>query len=248
MSEQTKDQKAYFEEFRGELDALMGHSADDALLFSRIFKQGPDPWAIMQVYPQICVELAQHLLLEEAEIVDAITKAHFMGPAVLISKEGGIPSVDPLDDLPVDEDITGWGKELKLEAAWLFLAEFSRCVEAGYPQDTSFIERQRHLVGAVMDAQRTLIVNGGLQPHMMYSYLNNLLADFEFEPAEAGVVSKCLRGTPDRGFYAGYKAGHPVVAVDDGGLRFWGTDTSVTLEEAGVDVDKAISPFFGIKF
>jgi len=243
MTEKTKDQVAYLDKYRNELDKLIEASADDAMLFSRMFKQGPDPWAIIQVLPTIVGDLADYLVIDdERRVRSAITKAHFMGPAVLLSEDGGIPRSG------ANMDIFEWPEAHQLEGIWLFLAECSRCVEAGYDSDTTFIERQTQLVAACLDAQRTVDTNDGLSAFMVIRYLKDLLADFEFEAVEGGVVSKCLKGSPDRGFYAGYKQGHHVVAVDDGGLRFWGTDTSITLKEAAIEVDKQISPYFGVVF
>ena len=52
----------------------------------------------------------------------------------------------------------------------------------------------------------------------------------------------------DWGFYVGYKQGHPCVAVDAGGLTFYGTTDSTTLAAEGVTVEKELSPHFGICF
>jgi hypothetical protein len=52
----------------------------------------------------------------------------------------------------------------------------------------------------------------------------------------------------DWGFYVGYKQGHPCVAVNTGGLTFYGTTDATTLAAEGVTVDKELSPHFGICF
>jgi hypothetical protein len=179
--------------------------------------------------------------IPQGEGILAIRAAHTTGPGALLDSDGrGLPlngDIHLTGDL--FEDVKA---EWKKEALWLILAMCSRCVETGYADEMSIVERMQQVALAVSTLTE-VFANDDLV-NIASHHLENMQKEV--------VWTKDINGIPlttnEYGHYLGYKLGYPVVAVQDGGLTFYGTPPTTTLAQEGVAVDKVLSPHFGIVF
>jgi len=203
---------------------------DFALLANRILNQGTDPELLRRTVPEAVYFVATQLGMTQEEADKAIETAHKMGPG----------------SLPVDS---------KQEWLWLILAKHS-VDEAEKPETPAAVLRSsaRKIVALenYADSKPT--------PEAVEADAREFrkLKLAETQPiGKAPQQMKTKEGTladiplydHDLGFYAAYRSGSPIAAVKDkDGLVFYGSDGSLTLEEAGIKLDKPLSPYFGIVF
>lgn len=203
---------------------------DFALMANRALKRGTDPELLRRTVPEAVYFVATQLGLSQEEADKAIETAHKIGPG----------------SLPIDS---------KQEWLWLILAKYS--VDEAEQQETP---------AATLRASAKKIVamenysDGKPSPEAVEAdareYRKLRLA--ETQPIgkapqqmknKEGVMADIPVYDKDLGFYAAYRSGSPIGAVKDkDGLLFYGSDGTLTLEEAGVKVDKPLSPYFGIVF
>lgn len=192
---------------------------DFALLANRALNQGTDPELLLRTVPESVYRIAQHLGLTPDEAARAIKTAHRTGP-------GSLPKDSPEEWL------------------WLSLAKHS-IDEAAKPTEPErmLAASARKIVAFEKYAEKMLFVESDAM-HFRGEIINRTqpLGD---APQGSGVPLY----DSDMGFYVAYRTGHSVAAVrSSDGLIFYGTDGSVTLEAAGIKVDKQLSPTFGIVF
>jgi len=252
----TKDQKHIEGRIIPLLSALSIQDTDqartDATVMARGFIFGPDPLFLSLVNPGAFEDLAGCLALSVEQAMGFIELAHTQGPGALLH-EGGIPcNPSVLRERMEEHDGSYNVREFPLkwrgEILWLLLAPISECTEGdGYGSDVSMLDRFRIAVRASV-AMNDMAISG--LPDLVYdaaAYASKLLREATFtEDPRFGVP--LTEG--DTGFYAGYKLGHPVVCVKTPGPGpvFYGSDGSVTLAEAGIELDVEVSPHFGIIF
>lgn len=196
---------------------------DFALLANRALNQGTDPELLLRVVPHAVERVAYELGLTLDEARKAIQTAHIRGPG----------------SLPVDS---------KEEWLWLILAKYS-VDEAMKPKEPErvLIESARMLAAFENYATDPDILDIGFEEEARAFREEILRRTQAIGTAPLG-TDVPLYGK-DLGFYAAYRSGKPVAAVrTPDGLTFYGTDGSVTLEAAGITVDKQLSPTFGIVF
>jgi hypothetical protein len=209
----------------------------DCTLLNRLLSQGPDPLFMMETCPGEFARLCNALGIQESKGREAIEKAHEQGPGCLLLGNG-IPGVrtSPVRDLP---------PEWKCEILWLVLASLSDCTDEGYKEEVTVRERLQRAATAMTSlalfASRTWSLTA------MLEQAHRALAKFRRE-TKFEVVNGVPTTDQDIGFYLGYKAGHPVIAVKAGTMTFYGTIPGTTLDQHGVKVDKEISPSYGITF
>ncbi|MBI4434916.1 hypothetical protein HY635_03850 [Candidatus Uhrbacteria bacterium] len=192
---------------------------DFALLANRCLNQGTDPELLLRTVPESVHAIAQRLGLTPEQAEQAIQAAHRTGP-------GSLPKDSPAEWL------------------WLALAEHS-LDEATKPKEPErvlaasarkIVEFERY-AGSEPDVER--------DARAFRETILERTKPIDDAPQGSGIPIY----DSDLGFYAAYRTGHPVAAVrTPDGLVFYGTDGSVTLEAAGITVDKLLSPTFGIVF
>lgn len=193
--------------------------SDFALLANRALNQGTDPELLLRTVPESVHAIATKLGLTPDQARKAIQTAHRTGP-------GSLP------------------KDSSEEWLWLSLAEHS-LDEATKPK-----EPERVLAASARKIVEFERYAGG-----------NPDVERDARAFREGILerTKSIGDAPqgsgiplydsDLGFYAAYRTGHPVAAVKTpDGLTFYGTDGSTTLKEAGITIDKELSPVFGIVF
>lgn len=192
---------------------------DFALLANRAMNRGTDPELLKRTVPESVYAVAKTFGLSPEQADSAITTAHQRGPGSL-------------------------AKDSPEEWLWLILAKYSMD-ESKHSEDPA----------KVLAASARMIV--GFEQYAMRSpdplpdakaYREDILA--KTQPIGSAPLGKEIPlYDSDLGFYAAYRTDHPVAAVKgDDGLVFYGTDGSVTLEQAGIKPDKLLSPLFGIVF
>ncbi len=234
-----KDQDRLQEKFLPFLmDRIVGDTAEalrDCTVVNRLFVQGPDPLFLMEACPiefeQICVNLG----LTPTEGRQAIEAAHWYGPAVLLEGSG----LDPWPDTETLQETHG------REMLWLLLASYSDCTEDGYQTEISLRERIRRAMtaglrlGDLARKDRRELVAAAVKAAQKFIDSTRFTID----------IRGLIHSDQDHAFYVAYKFGHKVCAVHTrGGLTFWGTAPSTTLEAEGITVQKVLSPQFGIVF
>jgi len=209
----------------------------DCTLLNRLLSQGPDPLFMMETCPGEFARLCTALGLPEPKGREAIETAHEQGPGCLLLGNG-IPStrISLLRELPL---------EWKCEVLWLVLASLSDCTEEGYKEEITLRERMQR--AATATARLTIFASRTWAPGPMLEQAYRALTSFR-SVTKFEVVNGIPTTDQDIGFYLGYKAGHPVVAVKAGTMTFIGTIPGTTLDQQGVKVDKEISPSYGIVF
>jgi hypothetical protein len=212
----------------------------DATVMNRMFVQGADPLFLMEAAPSIFSRLCADLDLAEDVARSAVEKAHCMGPGSLLNGGAGW------------DGQVGHGPESeRCEILWLILASCSSLDENPYADDVSMTARLVDSVDFILKLNE--VAFGAASVHGHFGDLVRLAADTLAEFVENTEFTPDPRfGLPqaneDWGFYVGYKQGHPCVAVESGGLTFYGTTNATTLAAEGVTVDKELSPHFGICF
>lgn len=205
----------------------------DCTILARMFRFGADPLFLMEAAPGAFTDLCRILELPEEKGKEAIEKAHWMGPATLLGGGAGW-------DGDYEADLT---EQEKCEVLWLFLADNSDCVEDGYGEDVTLLER----ICRAFHAAET-VNPAGLSKKGILQDASEALAKFknttEFTFDDAGHP----HSDQDHSFYVAYKTGYKVCCVHTPTMDFWGTTDATTLEEQGVKVDKPLSPHFGIVF
>lgn len=211
----------------------------DCTVLNRALIQGPDPLFLMETCPEAFEALCDHLNLPVEQGRDAIEKAHWQGPGVLLLDRGLPPKIEPTDHIPVE-----WARE----ALWLILASMSDCTEQGYGGEISIVERLRRVATATSSMTMTtasLEAEDGMAPfRIAIEEMQKFVDTTSFTEDANGIPLTDV----DHGFYVGYKRGFKAVAVKAGTLTFYGTTPDTTLEAQGITVDKSISPSFGIVF
>jgi len=207
-------------------------AARDATVMNRLFTQGADPLFLMEAAPDVFSNLCKSLGLDVAKGREAIEKAHWMGPATLLGDGCGVQN--PHAHLSDQE---------ACEVLWLYLAYFSDCVEDGYGEDITFLQRVQKAVSCVINLTAEMFSGDSIRRTALdalkkFKETANLIFDEQGRP----------HSDQDHAFYVAYKAGHPCCCVHTPTLDFWGTTDTTTLEKQGITVDKQISPCFGIVF
>lgn len=237
-----KDQKRLQDVF---LPQLVGRIASEdpvaereCTVLNRAFTQGPDPLFLMETCPVEFSALCRSLNISEESGREAIESAHWQGPGSLLEGAGLPDPLDSYEDMP-----EAW----RLEALWLVLASMSDCIEEGYTDEITMVERLQRAMAAATTLSRFVHPDRSLFDVVCKAEasLKTFKTTTEFTPDPR--FGKPM-ATADHGFYVGFKAGHKAVAVKSGSLTFYGTVPSTTLEEQGVTVDKVLSPHFGIIF
>lgn len=214
-------------------------SERDCTVMNRAFLQGPDPLFLMEVCPKEFHDLCENLGLDEAVGRDAIERAHWSGPGVLLPKGStGIPvgahQSDPIFDTT----------EAKCEALWLILASLSDTTEEDYQRDITLLERlQRVTRSAIRFASRIYTYNNCSRDpfYTALRALDTFNARAVFTTDDKGIPHTDV----DEGFYLAYKAGHKIAAVRYGDKTFYGCAGGTTLDEHGVTVDVKVSEAYG---
>jgi hypothetical protein len=205
----------------------------DCTVLNRLLIQGPDPLFLMETCPREFEELCGGLGLSVKDGRAAIEMAHWKGPGCLLVGQGithdTVASPNPL-------------KEWRQEALWLILAAMSDCTEEGYGVEISIVERLQTQVRMVRRLISVLEV-GDLMS-LALAYLKEFTYELTYTVDEKGIP----HATKDTAFYLLYKQGFKCVAVHTKGPVFYGTTPDTTLVEQGVEVDKQISPQFGLIF
>lgn len=208
-------------------------SERECTILNRAFNQGPDPLFLMEVCPTEFSVLCSNLGLTDAEGRDAIERAHWQGPGVLLEGtgmmlEGVFFTREQWKDTPL-----AW----KQEALWLCMASVSDTTEEGYSEDVLFATRMQKITACVNSFSR-------LPQETPWVYAQEVLQAFEKE-----TTFTTDQGIPltdqDVGFYLAYKKGHKVCAVKHGFKVFYGCVPGVTLDAVGVQVDVKISESYG---
>lgn len=213
-------------------------SERDCTVLNRCFLQGPDPLFLMETCSKEFTTLCEMLRLDEAEGRDAIERAHWEGPGVLLDADKGIGLSACVEDERFET--TPW----KREALWLILASVSDTTEEDYKQDVTFVERLQRAMGAGIQFafQIRRIADGYRTPATLA-----LMALTKFD--NTTVFTQDARNIPttdqDIGFYLAYKRGHPAAAVHHGDKTFYGTIPGTTLDEQGIQVDVKVSESYG---
>lgn len=213
-------------------------SERDCTVLNRLLSQGADPLFLMEAAPADFAALCKDLSLTVEEGREAIENAHWQGPGILLDGTG-LPD-DFMEQDSSEHVPLGW----RQEALWLILAYCSDCVEDGYSEKITILERIQRATAAAIK------VSDIVSQHHVHPYEIALQSLAEFK--ENTPVTMDERGFPhtteDHGFYVLYKQGYQCAAVDTPSMTFWGTTPYTTLAEQGVAVDKEISPHFGIVF
>lgn len=212
-------------------------SERDCTILNRAFLQGPDPLFLMETCPREFSALCGLLKLDVAEGCDAIERAHWQGPGVLLDADGGITLGGNYTDPRFET--TPW----KREALWLVLASVSDTTEEDYKKDITFAERMQRAMGAgIQLARKCRRIADGYGPVSLHAHMS--LANFD-----RTTVFTEVGGVPitdvDHGFYIAYKKGHQVAGVRHGDKTFYGTIPGTTLDEQGIKVDVKVSESYG---
>lgn len=190
-----------------------------ALLANRTLNQGADPAWLQMVAPEAVAVIATSFGLSSEQVNNAIELAHKAGPAAF--------AIDSPEEM-----------------LWLLLAKYSI-------DEADKLEGPHKVVAASARKMVELEQYASGQHDFLadaQAYRTKILSEvISHEIASLG--SGVPLYTSDLGFYAAYRTGNHVAAVRaTDGLVFYGTDGSVTLEEAGITVDKPLSKTFGIVF
>lgn len=240
------------------MDRVLSDSQEaerDCTVLNRALIQGPDPLYLMETCPEQFKLLCKHLFLDVEVGKDAIVKAHWQGPGVLLDGTG-LPTdwKDPV----TKERIYGaddFKVEWRREALWLILVSFSDCTESGYGPETTILERLQRATRAATNFESALkmywisALRGfdGRSADDRSAFGDAIDSAKKF--AETTAFTFDERGFPhtsaDVGFYVAYKQGHKVCAVSAGDKVFWGTTPDTTLAEQRLTVDVELSPSFG---
>jgi hypothetical protein len=200
---------------------------DFALLANRALNQGTDPELLLRTVPEAVMSVGGRLGLSREQATKAIQTAHRTGPGSL-------------------------SKDSAEEWLWLILAKHSldEAAKPVRPEDVlaesarKIVEFERYAFDYTSEptiARRALMRDA--------KEFRDQIIQRTTPVGDAPQGSGIPLYDSDMGFYAAYRTGHPVAAVRDAnGLVFYGTDGSVTLEAAGIKVDKLLSPTFGIVF
>lgn len=209
----------------------------DCTVLNRLLIQGPDPLYLMESTPGwMFADLCTGLELDVDVGRDAIEKAHWQGPGVLLGNGKGMPTEGIADG----DIVTDWRRE----ALWLVLASMSDCTEEGYSEETTLRDRIKRANAAVAKLAYHLAKGDDLWALALKS-LEKFNATTAFEVDAKGIP----HATEDHAFYVLYKQGYKCVAVHtDGGPIFYGTTPDSSLAAWGVEVDKELSPQFGLVF
>lgn len=207
----------------------------DFTILNRALIQGPDPLFLMETCPAQFLRLCQELELDDASGRDAIEKAHWQGPGVLLEGQGLA-----LGDWNTD-DLSRFSLAKKREMLWLVLASISDCTEDGYGPQVTILERFQRAMKAATALDAIVVNDVEHASAPAYRALEKFLATTKLTFDERGFPHTDV----DHGFYVAYKLGHKVCAVKSGPLTFWGTTPDTTLAEQGVVVDTLLSPSFG---
>lgn len=215
-------------------------AVEDCTVVNRLFIQGPDPLFVMATCPDEFRRLCILVGLTPDEGQEAITAAHWKGPGVLLEGTGLDPHLKWLDDMET------LPKAHRAEILWLLLASLSDCTEEGYQSEVGLKDRVRRAMKAGIRL-RELLDEGGLE-----------LVGKACRAAEEFIRTTTFTPDPrfgvpmsnhDHSFYVGYKQGHKCIAVQTpGGVTFYGTTPDSSLAAHGVEVDKEITPQFGLIF
>jgi len=217
----------------------------DCTVLNRMLVQGPDPLFIMESSPDVFADLCTALGLTVEDGMAAVESAHWQGPGCLLEGTGLPEGLDAVGD-PSDTP-----KMWRLEALWLVLASMSDCTEEGYTEETALLTRIRRAVKAT-NALATFVAALDVGTSFSFGQVMNRAVDSlekfvnttEYEMDDKGIP----HATEDHSFYVLYKKGFKCVAVHTDGPIFYGTTPDTTLEECGVQVDKELSPNFGLVF
>lgn len=192
---------------------------DFALLANRCLNQGTDPELLLRTVPESVHAIAARLGLTPEQAARAIQAAHRTGPGSLAKDSADEWLWLSLAEHSLDEATKPKEPERVLAASARMIVKFEQ-----YAGSTPDVERDARAFREGI-LERTKPVGDAPQGSGIPLYDSDL------------------------GFYAAYRTGHPVAAVKTpDGLTFYGTDGSVTLEAAGIKVDKQLSPTFGIVF
>ncbi|MBI4433982.1 hypothetical protein HY632_04345 [Candidatus Uhrbacteria bacterium] len=190
-----------------------------AILANRTLLQGTDPELLRQTIPESVNAIAAQLGLTPEQAAATIATAHRTGPG----------------SLPIDS---------AAEWLWLILAKFS-INEAGKPNapQTVLAASARMIVACETYANENPAVE--IDAREYRDHMLRTVQPIGTAPLGADIPLYA----DDLGFYVAYRTGHHVAAVRSAdGLTFYGTDASLTLADAGIAVDKPLSPVFGIVF
>lgn len=194
---------------------------DFALLANRALNQGTDPELLLRTVPDAVVSIAGRLGLSREQATKAIQTAHRTGP-------GSLP------------------KDSAEEWLWLILAMHSvdEATKPKEPERVLFLTARK--IMEFEDYSRDAV---DPQVERDARAFREGILERTKPVADAPQGSQVPLYDSDLGFYAAYRTGHPVAAVKaPDGLVFYGTDGSVTLEAAGITVDRQLTPIFGIVF
>lgn len=194
--------------------------ADFALMANRSLHQGADPEFLRRTAPASVKRLADLLGLDESEAHRAIEQAHKLGPGSL-----------------AEDSAQEW--------LWLLMAMHS--LDEAKQDDVDPGEVMRRSAHCLVDFEK--FASACEDPE---TDARNQRERFiqEYRPiGDADLGEGIPLYDSDIGHYVAYRSGIPVAAVlSKHGLVFYGSDGSVTLKESGVEVDKELSPYFGIVF
>lgn len=193
--------------------------SDYALLANRALNQGADPELLRHTMTEAFEKIAERLGLEPEQAHQAIEKAHKMGPGSL--------AVDSAEE---------W--------LWLIMVKFS-LDEANKPQKPKNVlaESARMMVAFENYSRGNSDFVAEAKDHR--ELIKSQVQPFDTAPKGTDIPLYAN----DYAFYVAYRSGKHAAAVrSKDGLIFYGTDSSVTLEELGIKVDKQLSPYFGLDF
>lgn len=211
-------------------------------LINRLMTQGPDPLYLMETCPDEFAALCRALDLSLESGRDAIESAHWKGPGCLLEGQGLPERSQSYIDVP-----EAWRRE----ALWLILAGRSDCTEEGYQDSVTVAERLQRANRAVGKLSRFALAAGAGRDRDLFDVMSEAESALRnFEVLTQHTLDE--RGFPhsegDHAFYVLYKRGFQCVAVETPSLTFWGTTPDTSLSEQGVEVNKEISPQFGLVF
>lgn len=210
----------------------------DCTLLCRLLRQGPDPLFLMEVCPSGFEGLCDALGLGVQEGREAIELAHFRGPGALLAGKGVLFGYDPRNEECPPE----WNKEF----LWLILAGFSDCTEEGFGPDITVKDRLLKAFDGATNFM-AMVNSSRFTPKEVKFRAVMVLREF-MDRASFTWKDGIPISDKDEGFYVGYKRGFKCVGVQTPTCIFYGTTSDTTLSEQGIQVDKLISPSYGIKF
>jgi hypothetical protein len=190
-----------------------------ATLANRTLNQGADPAWLLVVTPESVKKLADSFGLSSDQVEKTIASLHSAGPGALIQ------------DSPE-------------EFLWLILAKYS-VDEAQKSKDPTKVVAAS--ARKMVEFENYVAGNASFENDAR-EYRKVMIEKIQ-SVGDAPLGNNVPLFANDLGFYIAYRSGHSVAAVRAiDGTVYYGTNGTKTLEEADVQVDKALSPHFGIVF